>query len=116
MGYVEWLALQGHSLIEKHLGGIDYLNSPSATYSLSSILPIHGRDLFNLTSKLTPNIAYYLPRNMDMQEISELSRELDYPDPERKGRVREWVEVEEETVRDKVKALTIYFGGLVADE
>ncbi|WVO23212.1 uncharacterized protein IAS62_004559 [Cryptococcus decagattii] len=97
-------------------GGIDYLNSPSATYSLSSILPIHGRDLFNLTSKLTPNIAYYLPRNMDMQEISELARELDYPDPERKGRVREWVEVEEETVRDKVKALTIYFGGLVADE
>ncbi|OXG50016.1 trimethylguanosine synthase [Cryptococcus neoformans] len=97
-------------------GGIDYLNSPSETYSLSSILPIHGKDLFNLTSKLTPNIAYYLPRNMDMQEISELARELDYPDPERKGRVREWVEVEEETVRDKVKALTVYYGALVADE
>lgn len=53
---------------------------------------------------------------MDMQEISELARELDYPDPERKGRVREWVEVEEETVRDKVKALTVYYGALVADE
>lgn len=106
----------GISTHRKTSGGIDYLNSPSETYSLSSILPIHGKDLFNLTSKLTPNIAYYLPRNMDMQEISELARELDYPDPERKGRVREWVEVEEETVRDKVKALTVYYGALVADE
>ncbi|WVQ79377.1 hypothetical protein IAT38_001474 [Cryptococcus sp. DSM 104549] len=97
-------------------GGINYLDTPSPTFPLSAILPIHGRDLFHLTSQLTPNIAYYLPRNTDMVEIAELAKELDYPDPDGRGRRREWVEVEEERSRGKVKALTAYFGGLVAEE
>ncbi|WWD20242.1 hypothetical protein CI109_104718 [Kwoniella shandongensis] len=95
-------------------GGIDYLNTPSPTFPLSAILPIHGSDLFNLTSTLTPNIAYYLPRNVDMQEIGALARPLEAVDEV--GRKREWVEVEEEWVGGKVKAVTAYYGGLVADD
>ncbi|KAK8849615.1 hypothetical protein IAR55_004950 [Kwoniella newhampshirensis] len=95
-------------------GGIDYLNTPSPSFPLSAILPIHGAALFNLTSTLTPNIAYYLPRNVDMQEVGALARPLDAIDAV--GRKREWVEVEEEWVGGKVKAVTAYYGGLVANE
>ncbi|WWC65767.1 uncharacterized protein I303_108389 [Kwoniella dejecticola CBS 10117] len=107
-------------------GGIDYLNTPSSTYPLSSILPIHGAELFDLTTTLTPNIAYYLPRNTDLKELSTLARTLESEvgvevggedaNGNREGRTREWVEIEEEWVGEKLKAITAYFGGLVADE
>lgn len=92
-------------------GGPDYLDSP--TYPLCAILPIPGPDLFHLSSQLSPNIAYYLPRNVDIDEVSLLARRLDSPVH---GREREWVEVEEEWVGEKLKAVTAYFGGLVASE
>ncbi|WVW86985.1 hypothetical protein I302_109041 [Kwoniella bestiolae CBS 10118] len=96
-------------------GGIDYLNTPSSTYPLSSILPIPGDDLFELCTTLTPNIAYYLPRNTDLKELAALAKTLEGEDPDGRGRTREWVEVEEEWVGEKLKAITAYFGGLVAD-
>lgn len=34
----------------------------------------------------------------------------------RDTREKEWVEVEEEWVGDKLKALTAYYGGLIAEE
>ncbi|KAK6908531.1 hypothetical protein I203_102533 [Kwoniella mangroviensis CBS 8507] len=97
-------------------GGIDYLNTPSSTYPLSSILPIPGDELFKLCTTLTPNIAYYLPRNTDLNELSTLAKTIQGEDPDGRGRNREWVEVEEEWVGEKLKAVTAYFGGLVADE
>jgi trimethylguanosine synthase len=112
------------------LGGIDYLNlstapgqppAPSPSYSLSSILPIHGADLFSLSNQLTPNIAYYLPRNVSLQELSTLAKSLSVPmsichqDGTMRQREREWVEVEEEWVGEKVKAVTAYFGSLVSE-
>ncbi|WRT69641.1 uncharacterized protein IL334_006630 [Kwoniella shivajii] len=98
-------------------GGIDYLNTPSATFPLSSILPIPGDDLFHITASLTPNIAYYLPRNTDLKELSTLAKSLEcVHENDGNGRQREWVEVEEEWVGDKLKAITAYFGGLVLDD
>ncbi|ODO06939.1 hypothetical protein I350_04300 [Cryptococcus amylolentus CBS 6273] len=94
-------------------GGIDYRSGPNSSYPLSALLPIHGRELFHLTSRLTPNIAYYLPRNTDLQELADLAREVTLPGL---GKEKEYVEAEEETVRGKVKALTFYFGGLISDE
>ena len=88
------------------LGGPDYLSSE--IYPLSAVQPIHGRDLFQLASTLTPNVAYYLPRNVDVGELGGLAKQT--------GGEREWVEVEEEWVGDKLKAVTAYFGSLVADE
>ncbi|KAK7462344.1 putative diacylglycerol O-acyltransferase tgs1 [Stygiomarasmius scandens] len=77
-----------------------------ALYSLSSVQPIHGADLFRLARKITPNVAYYLPRNMDLNEAGGLVSGDEY------------VEIEEEWTgtrkRDKkLKALTCYYGGLV---
>jgi len=101
------------------------------TYSLSSIQPIHGEELFKLTRRITKNVAYYLPRNTKLEEISKLL------DVEKEGGVgqglvkgaagdaastngrqkgstqrKELVEVEEEWMGSKLKALTCYFGGL----
>ncbi|KAF8917297.1 RNA cap guanine-N2 methyltransferase-domain-containing protein [Mucidula mucida] len=72
-------------------------------FSLSAIQPIHGADLFHLTRKITPNVAYYLPRNSDLDEIGALVR----------SGAQEDIEVEEEWMGNKLKALTCYFGGLV---
>jgi trimethylguanosine synthase len=85
------------------------------TYSLSSVQPIHGKDLFSLTRKITPNVAYFLPRNTNLSEISDLLNGAD--EPENTIRLpKEQVEVEEEWMGDKLKALTCYFGGLVASQ
>ena len=77
------------------------------SYSLSSIQPIHGAELFQLTRQITPNIAYYLPRNTSLDEISALTEDG------RQGDAVEHIEVEEEWMGLKLKALTCYFGGLV---
>jgi trimethylguanosine synthase len=89
------------------LGGIDYLAS-TETFPLSAVSPVAGDELFHLASVLSPNIAYYLPRNVDIDALSGLASRFD------EG-MREWVEIEEELVGDKVKAITAYFGGLVKE-
>lgn len=133
-------------------GGPSYLNGPAEdttglneapkdlppdqeleypSYSLASVQPIHGAELFDLTRQITKNIAYYLPRNTNLEEISGLltqeslrlrSRPLDSRDvAETESSTRskgvdggvENVEVEEEWMGNKLKALTCYFGGLV---
>lgn len=97
------------------------------SYSLSSIQPIHGTELFDLTRKITKNIAYYLPRNTRLGEISELlsqektrshSRSLNEKNTpvESAPVVEEKVEVEEEWTGNKLKALTCYFGGLASGQ
>ncbi|KAF9454476.1 S-adenosyl-L-methionine-dependent methyltransferase [Macrolepiota fuliginosa MF-IS2] len=106
-------------------GGPTYLTGPNGeaettgvdnhpTYSLSAIQPIHGKDLFTLTRQITPNIAYYLPRNTNLTEISDL---LNDANEEHSVRLPgEQVEVEEEWMGSKLKALTCYFGGLAAGQ
>ncbi|KAF7356919.1 Tgs1 protein [Mycena venus] len=42
------------------------------SYTLASIQPIHGADLFHLSRRITRNVAYYLPRNTRLEEISAL--------------------------------------------
>ncbi|KIK79883.1 hypothetical protein PAXRUDRAFT_833883 [Paxillus rubicundulus Ve08.2h10] len=109
-------------------GGPDYIsqNSDQCTgnqsdsperhpeFSLADINPIHGADLFHLTRKITKNVAYFLPRNASLDEISGLlldgSSLLSNQDPE------ERVEVEEQWMGTKLKVLTCYFGGLAAGQ
>ena len=102
-------------------GGPSYLqgtnsNPPSDSsqhpeFQLSDVMPIHGSELFRLAEHITPNIAYYLPRNADLQEISDLvtNTETGGLKGENKAKI---VEVEEEWMGGKLKALTCYFGGL----
>lgn len=91
-------------------------------YSLSSIQPIHGADLFRLSRRISRNVAYFLPRNMNLEEISALLHDEHCGDiTEGKGKepcdtALEMVEVEEEWMGTKLKALTCYFGGLVSSQ
>jgi trimethylguanosine synthase len=71
-----------------------------ASYPLSRLLPKHGKVLFDISRKLTKNIAYFLPRNLDIHQAAALV------DPSEK------VEVEEEWMGSKLKALTLYYGDL----
>lgn len=116
-------------LMPGNSGGVDYLSfadpaaasSSSSSYPLSAILPVHGKQLFDLCTTLTPNIAYYLPRNINVDELGALARPLQEGEAMLDGtggkpREREWVEVEEQWVGDKLKAVTAYYGGLIADE
>nr|GAT55091.1 Tgs1 protein [Mycena chlorophos] len=74
------------------------------SYSLASIQPIPGAELFKLSRKITGNIAYYLPRNTRLDEIGAL---LAVPPDE------EMIEVEEQWMGSKLKAITCFTGGLV---
>ncbi|KAJ7626365.1 RNA cap guanine-N2 methyltransferase-domain-containing protein [Mycena polygramma] len=78
------------------------------SYTLASIQPIHGADLFHLTRRITRNVAYYLPRNTGLGEIGALLTDPTVGTEDK----REMVEVEEEWMGSKLKALTCYFGGL----
>lgn len=100
-GGPEYLSFNANPLGQKEL----------PTYPLSAIEPIPGDELFEVASALTPNIAYYLPRNVNISELADLapSRSPDEPS------TKEWVEVEEEWVGDKLKAVTAYYGGLVSE-
>ncbi|GAA5884038.1 hypothetical protein JCM6882_002111 [Rhodosporidiobolus microsporus] len=83
------------------------LPAPTA-YPLSALAPQHGAALFRLARRVTPNVAYYLPRNVDLLEVAGLTRVA--PWEERPG--EEMVEVEEEWMGWKLKAVTAYFGEL----
>jgi trimethylguanosine synthase len=51
-----------------------------------------------------------------VDELAQLARPLDASYVENgKKRDREWVEIEEEWVGDKLKAITAYYGGLIAE-
>lgn len=90
-------------------GGPSYLTTaPSSSdknrgpkYSLSALSPLPGSELIELTRNISNNIALYVPRNTDLHEVSKLTEG------------EEKVEVEEEWMGDKLKALTCYFGELV---
>ncbi|PVF98556.1 S-adenosyl-L-methionine-dependent methyltransferase [Serendipita vermifera] len=118
----------------------DESNEQSNYYSLGNMKPLPGNELFKLARRITPHVAFYLPRNQDLEEVSNLvtlvspiSHGGGYSNPGRyvgemgttarrgqsganhkqQDRVEEFIEVEEEWMGSKIKALTCYFGGLV---
>jgi trimethylguanosine synthase len=87
------------------------------TYSLSSIQPIPGAELFRLTRQITRNVAYFLPRNTSLEEVGALLRSDEQEgDGGTSTSLEEKVEIEEEWMGSKLKALTCYFGGLVGGQ
>lgn len=95
------------------------LPPPSATsaaphsYPLSALTPLPGDQLFALARALTPHVAYYLPRNVDIEEVARLPESC--PRRTAEGEVVEGVErveIEEEWMGWKMKAVTAYYGDL----
>lgn len=85
-------------------GGPEYLSGPE--YHLVRTQPEPASELFRLARLLTPNVAFYVPRNTVLADITALL-------PGGAGADGlEQVEVEEEWMGNKLKALTCYYGGL----
>lgn len=82
-------------------------------YSLANVSPLHGGELFQIARAITPNIAYFLPRNQDLEEVSALVEPTTTGSGHLVGNYpHEIIEIEEEWTGTKLKALTCYFGGL----
>lgn len=82
-------------------GGVDYQDL--GDYSLSSMTP-NGFDVVRLCRKyLTDNIAFLMPRNIDLKEVK--LKLLD--------RAHSLFECEQNMVGSKIKTITVYFGDLV---
>lgn len=85
-------------------GGIGYKDIKK--YSLDLMTP-NGYDIVHECRKyITNNIAFLMPRNTDIEEVVENLLDEDHQEFER----------EENMVGRKVKTITLYFGGLVAQE
>lgn len=78
-------------------------------YGLANLKPLHGKELFDLARQITPHVAFFLPRNQDLREVADLVM----AGPNGASERDEKIEVEEEWMGNKLKALTCYFGGLV---
>jgi trimethylguanosine synthase len=101
------VAVNGSSAASKeHDGEITHLQPNE--YGLANLKPIHGKELVALARQITPNVAIFLPRNQNLREVADLVRS-DSED----ASSQEKVEVEEEWMGTKLKALTCYLGGLV---
>eukprot|EP01128_Nolandella_sp_AFSM9_P002715 TRINITY_DN1309_c0_g1_i1.p1 TRINITY_DN1309_c0_g1~~TRINITY_DN1309_c0_g1_i1.p1 ORF type:complete len:245 (+),score=40.11 TRINITY_DN1309_c0_g1_i1:60-737(+) len=78
-------------------GGPGYLSVDQ--FWLDSMVP-DGVDLFRASAKISPNIAYYLPRNVEVGQLAALAG---------KGAT---LEVEEMYINSKFKVITVYYGSL----
>ncbi|PON94201.1 RNA cap guanine-N2 methyltransferase [Trema orientale] len=80
-------------------GGPDY--AKVETYDIKTMLkPRDGYFLFNIAKKIAPRVVMFLPRNIDLNQLAELSLLASPP----------WsLEVEKNFVNGKLKAITAYF-------
>jgi len=83
-------------------GEDDAAPARGGAYPLSALAPLPGADLFALARRMTPNVAMFLPRNVDLLELATLPGLGE----------TEKVEVEEAWMSWKCKAVTAYFGDL----
>lgn len=89
------------------------VGAPPPSYPLSALAPLPGDQLFSLARQLTPHVAYYLPRNVDVAEVAALPR---LSPREGEDGTKEMVEIEEEWMgKWKCKAVTAYFGDLATN-
>lgn len=107
-------------------GGPNYQHS--ATFNINTMLPkpLNGREIFRAARAASQNVAFFLPRNVDMRQLAELARSSSV-DPlsscqkeaEKCEEVNPSVmcELEQQFLNGKLKTTTAYFGqDLVADD
>ena len=83
-------------------GGPKYLESK--VYDLQSMIPLDGIKIFDEALKITENIAYYVPKNTNVDQLISLAG----PGGN--------VEIEQNILNTKVKTVTAYFGELIKYE
>ncbi|KZV45168.1 hypothetical protein F511_11768 [Dorcoceras hygrometricum] len=80
-------------------GGPDYTRVKK--FDINTMLkPKNGKSLFNVGKRIAPKIVMFLPRNVDINQLAELSLAATPP----------WyLEVEKNFLNDRLKAVTAYF-------
>ncbi|KAI3726673.1 hypothetical protein L1987_66472 [Smallanthus sonchifolius] len=80
-------------------GGPEYVKARN--FDINTMLKPHdGQFLFNVAKEIAPRIVMFLPRNVDVDQLAELSLSANPP----------WtLEVEKNFVNGKLKAITAYF-------
>ena len=68
------------------------------------MIPMDGIEIFNAALQITENIAYYVPRNVNTDQMASLAG----PGGQ--------VELEQNLLNGKLKTITAYFGELVMPE
>jgi len=48
-------------------GGPEYMNA--SIFDLKTMIPMDGFKIFELSQAITPNIAYFVPKNVDMEQV-----------------------------------------------
>ena len=82
-------------------GGPDYANAK--IFDIRTMIVPNGEMIFQRTKAITDNIAYFLPRNVDVEQVLRLAG------PSGKA------EIEQNVLNSKVKTITAYFGELVTE-
>ena len=75
--------------------------SDSGVFDLKTMIPLDGLKIFDTALSVTENIAYFLPKNTNLDQIVSLAGPG--------GRV----EIEQNLLNGKMKTTTAYFGNLV---
>ena len=80
-------------------GGPQYLESD--VFDIQSMIPMDGLKIFEAALEITDNIAYYVPKNTNLDQLISLAGDGGH------------VEIEQNILNTKVKAVTAYFGDLI---
>ena len=82
-------------------GGPAY--SDAAVFDLQTMIPMDGFKIFELSREITENIAYFVPKNTNIHQLTSM--------PDVGGKV----EIEQNLLNRRVKTITAYFGELIKD-
>ncbi|KAF0693506.1 Aste57867_15532 [Aphanomyces stellatus] len=86
-------------------GGPEYLTQKTFSLAEMRMGDHDGIELYHLAAAITPNVAYFVPRNIDTKQVRLLTTRQD-----------EVCEVEYNHLNNKLKTVTIYFGELACQE
>ncbi|ESO98940.1 hypothetical protein LOTGIDRAFT_113851 [Lottia gigantea] len=82
-------------------GGPEYLNNKN--YDLNNMACLNAFDIFKISQKITQNIAFFVPRNTNIDQLTVLAGSG--------GKV----EIEQNILNSKLKTITAYYGDLCLD-
>ncbi|XP_076911247.1 uncharacterized protein LOC143569151 [Bidens hawaiensis] len=107
--YIDFIVGDFLQLAPSLKGNVAFLSPPwggpsyktTENFTLDLLKPVDGYTLFQVAQTITPNIMMFLPRNVDVCQVEQLSW-LSSPPLN--------VEIEENYVRGFLKGVTAYFG------
>ncbi|TRY79800.1 hypothetical protein TCAL_06064 [Tigriopus californicus] len=86
-------------------GGPDYLTSE--VFDVRTMIPMDGHRVFEVAAQITRNVAYFVPRNVDVDQMLALAG-LNNGSGQ--------MEMEQNLLNGKMKTMTAYYGDLVYQE